>query len=126
MLSGWKPSLCKQEDPLSRPAGTQGLGLRFPRSLYHYQALFSPHTRELRMNSSLTNAALAFHFISGGADAPERSLQILTGPRRTRARKRHTLIGIFREKEEEEEKKCDPDGRQSLRSFLFAKMVDNV
>lgn len=61
------------------------------------------------MNSSLTNAALAFHFISGGTDAPERSLQILTGPRRTRARKRHTLIGIFREEEEEEEKNVTMD-----------------
>lgn len=40
------------------------------------------------------NAVLALHFVSGGTDAPEGALQILTGPRRTRARKRNTLIRV--------------------------------
>lgn len=72
----------------------------FPHGLY--QALFSYTPRDLRMNSSLTNAVLAFHFISRGTDAPEWSLQILTGPRRTRTRKCDTLISIFREKEDKQ------------------------
>lgn len=40
------------------------------------------------------NAIFASHFISRGADAPEGALQILTGPRRTGARKCDTLISI--------------------------------
>lgn len=55
---------------------------------------------DFRMNARLTNAVLAFYFITWGTDASEGSLQILTGPRRTRARKGNALISIFREKEE--------------------------
>lgn len=40
------------------------------------------------------NAIFAFHFISGGTDAPEGSLQILTGPRGAGARECDTLISI--------------------------------
>jgi hypothetical protein len=56
------------------------------------------------MNPILTNAIFASHFISRGADAPEGALQILTGPRRTGARKCDTLISIFREKEDQKKK----------------------
>lgn len=49
---------------------------------------------------SLTDAVLALHFIPWGTDASEGSLQILTGTRRTRARKGYALIGIFKEKQE--------------------------
>jgi hypothetical protein len=51
------------------------------------------------MKVSLTNAVLTSYFVPWGTDASERSFQILTGPRRTGARKGNTLISIFREKE---------------------------
>lgn len=41
------------------------------------------------------DAVLAFDFISWGTDTSEGSLQILTGARRTRARKGNTLISIY-------------------------------
>lgn len=41
------------------------------------------------------DAVLAFHFIPGGTDAPERALQILTGAGRTGTGKGDTLIGIY-------------------------------
>lgn len=53
--------------------------------------------------SGLTNAVLAFYFISWGADAPEGALQILTGPRRTGTGEGDALISIFREKDEMED-----------------------
>ena len=51
-------------------------------------------------NISLTDAVLAFHFITWGTDTSERPLQILTGARRTRAGQGNTLIRIFKEKQE--------------------------
>ena len=51
-------------------------------------------------NISLTDAVLAFHFITCGTDTSERPLQILTGARRTRAGQGNTLIRIFKEKQE--------------------------
>lgn len=51
------------------------------------------------MNVSLTDAVLAFYFIPWGTDASERPLQILTGTRRTRARKGNTLISILKRNE---------------------------
>lgn len=41
------------------------------------------------------DAVLTFHFIPWRTDAPEGPFQILTGTRRTRARKGNTLISIY-------------------------------